>query len=156
MHVKAQPISQSWLHVPADTQHGFTLSNNDWGFNQLIPQNRMTEAEGFLVNDTLVFEVYIRLHAFEKKEIGYMGLRSQGDTCTNSLLQTLFNLKYFRKVDSCCSSRRHMSSSPQSATCTLQYLFCPGDMTVSCDHSFATFLANRGKAHPCLVVVACL
>ena len=34
-----------------------------------------------------------------KKETGFVGLKNQGATCyMNSLLQTLYNIKYFRQV----------------------------------------------------------
>ncbi|KAK9841636.1 hypothetical protein WJX74_009141 [Apatococcus lobatus] len=88
-----------------ETQHAFTLKENDWGFNQYIPQRQLTPAEGFVVNDTLIVEVIIRLERFEsfnydsKKETGHVGLKNQGATCyMNSLLQTLYNLNHFRKA----------------------------------------------------------
>jgi len=103
------PKPKTWLtahvHLPADTSHAFTLKENDWGFNQYMPQRQLTASEGFVVNDTLVLEVLIRLDRFEsfnynsKKETGHVGLKNQGATCyMNSLLQTLYNLNHFRKV----------------------------------------------------------
>ncbi len=90
----------------ADTQHMFTMKENDWGFNQFMTQRQLTSpAEGFILNDTVIIEVHIRLERFEsyfynsKKETGHVGLKNQGATCyMNSLLQTLYNLNHFRKA----------------------------------------------------------
>lgn len=62
--------------------------------------------EGFLVNDTLRFNVIVKTDRHEdlnydsKKVTGYVGLKNQGATCyMNSLLQTLYNINYFRQVN---------------------------------------------------------
>ena len=62
---------------------------------------------GFLVNDTCVVEADVAVRRVidywtydSKKETGYVGLKNQGATCyMNSLLQTLYHIPYFRKVD---------------------------------------------------------
>lgn len=58
---------------------------------------------GYLVNDTCVIEADIAVSKVNlynsKKETGYVGLENQGATCyLTSLLQTLYNIPYFRKV----------------------------------------------------------
>lgn len=118
---------------PAETQHSFTMKENDWGFNQFVHQRSLTPAEGFVVNDTLVIDVYIRLNSFEsfnynsKKETGHVGLKNQGATCyMNSLLQTLYNLNHFRKVHYCLD----IPLCPQAIFCSrkqyanFSWLFC--------------------------------
>ena len=62
----------------------------------------------YLVNDTLRFNVIVRIEKQEelnydsKKATGYVGLKNQGATCyMNSLLQTLYNINYFRQVPGC-------------------------------------------------------
>ena len=108
MHLKPKTWLTAQLHSSADTSHAFTPKENDWGFNQYMQQRQLTAAEGFVLNDTLVLEVRIRLDRFEsfnynsKKETGHVGLKNQGATCyMNSLLQTLYNLNHFRKVPTC-------------------------------------------------------
>ena len=42
------------------------MKENDWGFNQFITQRQLLKpSEGFIVNDTVHFEVHIRLDRFE-------------------------------------------------------------------------------------------
>ena len=65
----------------------------------------------FLVSDTCIVEAEVAVRrvvdywAYDsKKETGYVGLKNQGATCyMNSLLQTLYHIPYFRKVNNHCS-----------------------------------------------------
>lgn len=91
--------SDAQLHIPAETQHAFTLKDHDWGYDRFVHQQSLAALEGFVVNDTLIFEVHIRLNPSEREETGHMGLRGKGaNRYMNSLLQTLFHLNHFRKV----------------------------------------------------------
>jgi len=63
-------------------------------------------SRGYLVNDTCIVEAEVAVCKVvdywsydSKKETGYVGLKNQGATCyMNSLLQTLYHIPYFRKV----------------------------------------------------------
>lgn len=58
-----------------------------------------------MVDDTIQMCVVVKvdrpedLYYDSKKATGYVGLKNQGATCyMNSLLQTLYNINYFRQV----------------------------------------------------------
>lgn len=90
----------------ADTEHTFEGRENDWGFTQFVSLNEVLDpANGFLVDDTLTLKVKLRVIPAEsytynsKRETGFVGLKNQGATCyMNSLLQTLYNINYFRQA----------------------------------------------------------
>ncbi|KAA6424444.1 MAG: hypothetical protein FRX49_05656 [Trebouxia sp. A1-2] len=86
--------------------HQFSAQANDWGFTAFANQQDIFAPNaGFLVNDTLRMNVVVRVERPEdlyydsKKSTGYVGLKNQGATCyMNSLLQTLYNINYFRQL----------------------------------------------------------
>ena len=93
-------------HLVAEAAHQFSAQANDWGFTSFASQHEVLASNaGFLVNDTLRLNVVVRvdrpedLHYDSKQSTGYVGLKNQGATCyMNSLLQTLYNINYFRQV----------------------------------------------------------
>lgn len=95
----------------AEAAYHFSAATNDWGFTSFVTQqDAYSPKEGFLVNDALRFNVVVRIDRQEdynydsKKATGYVGLKNQGATCyMNSLLQTLYNINYFRQVRASCT-----------------------------------------------------
>jgi len=92
---------------PAETQHQFSGRESDWGFTSFMPLGELyNPSRGYLVNDTCIVEAEVAVCKVvdywsydSKKETGYVGLKNQGATCyMNSLLQTLYHIPYFRKV----------------------------------------------------------
>ncbi|KAL0031727.1 hypothetical protein WJX79_003396 [Trebouxia sp. C0005] len=89
-----------------EAAHQFSAQANDWGFTAFANQQDIFAPNaGFLVNDTLRMNVVVRVERPEdlyydsKKSTGYVGLKNQGATCyMNSLLQTLYNINYFRQA----------------------------------------------------------
>ncbi|CAN6439956.1 unnamed protein product [Victoria cruziana] len=93
--------------IRKDTQHQFNARESDWGFTSFMPLGDLYDpGKGFLVNDTCVVEAEVAVRKVvdywtydSKKETGYVGLKNQGATCyMNSLLQTLYHIRYFRKA----------------------------------------------------------
>lgn len=92
--------------LSAEAAHQFSPQANDWGFTSFAShQEVFTRNSGFVVNDSLQMNVVVRvdrpedLYYDSKKSTGYVGLKNQGATCyMNSLLQTLYNINYFRQV----------------------------------------------------------
>ncbi|XWS57102.1 hypothetical protein CRYUN_Cryun09bG0142700 [Craigia yunnanensis] len=93
--------------VKKDTRHQFNARESDWGFTSFMPLGELYDpCRGFLVNDTCIIEADVAVRKVadywshdSKKETGYVGLKNQGATCyMNSLLQTLYNIPYFRKA----------------------------------------------------------
>ncbi len=99
------------FNIHAEAAHQFSAQANDWGFTAFANhQEVFAQNAGFLVNDTLRMNVVVRVERPEdlyydsKKSTGYVGLKNQGATCyMNSLLQTLYNINYFRQVH--CSEK---------------------------------------------------
>lgn len=92
----------------ADTQHQFNARESDWGFTPFMPLRELYDpCRGYLVNDTIIVEAEVLVRRVldywtydSKKETGFVGLKNQGATCyMNSLLQTLYHIPYFRKVN---------------------------------------------------------
>ena len=104
---------QHKLATFAEAAHLFSSSETDWGFTTFANQSEvLAPTAGVLVNDTLRLNVVVRVDRPEdlsydsKKSTGYVGLKNQGATCyMNSLLQTLYNINYFRQVKSCAMLR---------------------------------------------------
>ncbi|KAF3789504.1 Ubiquitin carboxyl-terminal hydrolase 12 [Nymphaea thermarum] len=93
--------------IRKDTQHQFNARESDWGFTSFMPLGDLYDpGKGFLVNDTCIVEAEVAVRKVvdywtydSKKETGYVGLKNQGATCyMNSLLQTLYHIRYFRKA----------------------------------------------------------
>ena len=99
--------------IVRDTQHRFTASESDWGFQSFILLETLHDKNaGFLgEEESITIEVFVNVisdyqssSAFHrdydaKKETGMVGLRNQGATCyLNSLLQTLYHTRQFRKA----------------------------------------------------------
>ena len=90
----------------AETDHTFEGKENDWGFTQFVSLHEIMDPSlGFLENDALKLKVKIKVEHPDsylynsKRETGFVGLKNQGATCyMNSLLQTLYNINYFRQV----------------------------------------------------------
>jgi ubiquitin carboxyl-terminal hydrolase 7 len=113
------------LLILAETQHQFSARESDWGFTSFMPLGELyNPSRGYLVNDTCIVEAEVAVCKVveywsydSKKETGYVGLKNQGATCyMNSLLQTLYHIPYFRKVE----TRNHMSL-PMCSTCSDRY-----------------------------------
>ena len=116
-------------HWHAEAAHQFSGHAIDWGFTSFANQDEVLAANnGFLVNDTLRLNVVVRvdrpedLHYDSKQSTGYVGLKNQGATCyMNSLLQTLYNINYFRQVlfaffckSKACMQHKGQVSSPDA------------------------------------------
>lgn len=94
--------------VCAEAAHQFSPQANDWGFTAFASHAEIFQrGAGFVVDDTLQMCVVVKVERPEdlyydsKKATGYVGLKNQGATCyMNSLLQTLYNINYFRQVQS--------------------------------------------------------
>ncbi|KAL2540983.1 Ubiquitin carboxyl-terminal hydrolase 12 [Abeliophyllum distichum] len=123
---------QTRYTVRKDTQHNFNARESDWGFTSLIPLTELHDPNiGFLVNDTCIVEAEVSVHITvsrlsydSKKETGFVGLNNQGATCyLNSLLQTLYNLPYFRKAV-CYTLTTEIDMPSGSIPLALHNLFC--------------------------------
>ncbi|CCE65580.1 hypothetical protein TPHA_0L02290 [Tetrapisispora phaffii CBS 4417] len=116
--VLSRPGSDNEIYVINRSHHRFDNFDTDWGFANLIDlyslKNQIKgKLSGFVTEDgQLNITVYVRIledkngvlwHNFvnydSKKVTGYVGFRNQGATCyLNSLLQSYFFTKYFRKL----------------------------------------------------------
>lgn len=92
----------------SETQHQFNQRESDWGFTSFMPLSELYDPNrGYLVNDSCIVEAEVAVCRVvdywsydSKKETGFVGLKNQGATCyMNSLLQTLYHIPYFRKVN---------------------------------------------------------
>ena len=97
-----------------DAQHVFVGGAVDWGFTQFAPLEILTAPapEGFVdARGGLTMRVALKVDDAagipadsapydSRRATGCVGLKNQGATCyMNSLLQTLYHLNYFRKVN---------------------------------------------------------
>jgi ubiquitin carboxyl-terminal hydrolase 7 len=105
----------------AETQHQFSARESDWGFTSFMPLSELyNPSRGYLVNDTCIIEAEVAVCKVvdywsydSKKETGFVGLKNQGATCyMNSLLQTLYHIPYFRKVETSYSEIIFFSAQP--------------------------------------------
>nr|GEX04170.1 ubiquitin carboxyl-terminal hydrolase 12-like isoform X2 [Tanacetum cinerariifolium] len=88
-------------------EHAFNSWDCYRGFHGFMPLKKLDDLDGgYLVNDTCIIEADVAVRKVvdyvpynSKKETGYVGLKNQGATCyVTSLLQTLYNIPYFRKA----------------------------------------------------------
>lgn len=113
----SRPEEDSEINLVNKSHHRFDSADTDWGFANLIDLNHLKYPSknyslSFLKDGQLNVTVYVRIlkdptgvlwHNFvnydSKKVTGYVGFRNQGATCyLNSLLQSYFFTKYFRKL----------------------------------------------------------
>ncbi|KAI3856937.1 hypothetical protein MKX03_012345, partial [Papaver bracteatum] len=85
--------------------HKFTVRQSDWGSTTFMPLRDLNDpGRGYLVDDTCIVEAEVKIMPDDwtydsRIETGYVGLKNQGATCyMNSLLQTLYHIRYFRKA----------------------------------------------------------
>ncbi|KAL3154338.1 hypothetical protein ABBQ32_013820 [Trebouxia sp. C0010 RCD-2024] len=92
--------------ISKEAAHQFSPQANDWGFTAFATHAEIFQrGAGFVVDDTIQMCVVVKvdrpedLYYDSKKATGYVGLKNQGATCyMNSLLQTLYNINYFRQA----------------------------------------------------------
>ncbi|SMN20418.1 similar to Saccharomyces cerevisiae YMR304W UBP15 Ubiquitin-specific protease involved in protein deubiquitination [Maudiozyma saulgeensis] len=115
--VLSRPEEDSDVNIINRSHHRFNATETDWGFANFTDQNHLkyptkTRNSPLLKDGQLNITVYVRIlkdptgvlwHNFvnydSKKITGYVGFKNQGATCyLNSLLQSYFFTKYFRKL----------------------------------------------------------
>lgn len=115
--ILSRPGDDKKSHVINSSHHRFNALDTDWGFASFIDLNHLkypskTRTSGLLNEGQLNISAFVRVlkdptgvlwHNFinydSKKMTGYVGFRNQGATCyLNSLLQSYFFTKYFRKL----------------------------------------------------------
>lgn len=115
--VLSRPDEDDKVHLANTSHHRFNSIDTDWGFANFIDLTYLKytakgRVSGLLNKGMLNVTVYVRVvqdttgvlwHNFinydSKKATGYVGFRNQGATCyLNSLLQSYFFTKYFRKL----------------------------------------------------------
>ncbi|KAK6465021.1 ubiquitin carboxyl-terminal hydrolase [Scheffersomyces coipomensis] len=127
-------------HLPSGSHHRFSKSDTDWGFSSLIDHKHLTStsnrrtnhhSHALLENNQLNITGYVKViddsstgvlwHNFvdydSKKNAGFVGLNNQGATCyLNSLLQSYFTTKIFRKLVYQIPTINNSSSSVSSSS----------------------------------------
>lgn len=132
----------------AEAAHHFSPQANDWGFTAFATQQELYQrGAGFLVDDTLQMCVVVKvdrpedLHYDSKKSTGYVGLKNQGATCyMNSLLQTLYNINYFRQVHVITHHLTSSSSCNSDVLCSLCLLVLSATLAATVSHVQASTL----------------
>lgn len=115
--ILSRPEEDDKVHIINSSHHRFNATDTDWGFANFVDLNHLKyptkgRPSGLLNKGMLNITAYVRIledktgvlwHNFinydSKKITGYVGFRNQGATCyLNSLLQSYFFTKYFRKL----------------------------------------------------------
>lgn len=115
--VLSRPEEDDKVQLANTSHHRFNRIDTDWGFANFIDLTYLKypskgRVSGLLNKGKLNITAYVRIvkdttgvlwHNFinydSKKATGYVGFRNQGATCyLNSLLQSYFFTKYFRKL----------------------------------------------------------
>jgi ubiquitin carboxyl-terminal hydrolase 7 len=99
-------LANASLSAYPDTSHTFTGRESDWGFTSFLPLAEVyNPAKNYIVDDAIVLRVEVNVrktNLFQydsRQSTGFVGLKNQGATCyMNSLLQTLYNINYFRQA----------------------------------------------------------
>lgn len=131
-------------HSANGSSHRFNKNETDWGFSSLIDLKQLStiykpgQTHPIMQGNKLNITGYVKIvddsstgvlwHSFmdydSKKNAGYVGLNNQGATCyLNSLLQSYFTTKLFRKLVYQIPTEETSASHSRSVPLALQRVF---------------------------------